>query len=372
MVLPMTKRLKRVEYELIVFAFLLLRFVFKNVLGLQTYFTQEKVFGLSGLGSILLGAVVLTAACVYLASMGSRLIRREKKEDERPLILLACLLFACPAALPFLFDTDNLSGTQMLYPFALFLLAAFCAGKRAVRWFVPVICALFFIPAVHSGEVFFAALRKGALVYVPLILLLLFMQAETTPAAPRAKKQSTAKAQTRSGGRQTLSAPNLLFIAALLVSVFAYAYTLFRGKRYSEAFFDSYQPLDGYFFIALAVCAPLLAALGTVLTLSAGDRRIKRALLFLVLTAGVMLVLCADNYYGLWIPFLVISMSLVVFNQVSKENAAVLAAVRRVGDFCWKYNYLFFIVLLVTALFSDTTSSFVSDTTQKIFDKIPY
>ena len=146
----LAERLKRYEAEIVLSAFLLLRFFFKNILGYQAFFTEKHVFGLFAVPSVTLGAVVLVAVVLCTAALFGKLIRGAGEESERPLIFLIALFFACPVSLPFLFDPNGISGTMLLYPFAVFLLAVLVFDKPGIQWFVPVICILFFVPAVHT------------------------------------------------------------------------------------------------------------------------------------------------------------------------------------------------------------------------------
>lgn len=365
-------RLKQYEYEIILLAFFLLRFVFKNLLGLKKFFTQQPVFGLSDKYSIFLGTAVLVLVCIYLALLFGHLIRRNGKEFERPFLLLVSLFFACPATLPFLFNTQSLSGTQMLYPYAIFILTVFLMYKTVVKWSVPFICALYFLPAIHTSEFFFSAMRKGALLYVPLILLLLFLDMKKELIAVSQKQRTPIKRKSTSGNPKFFSSNNLLFEISLLVSIISYIYTLVRGKSYSESFFNTEQKFNAFLFICLMISAPILIGAAAVLYNAIKNKYNLSVFRFFGPAIVLLFVLSKNNYYGLWIPCLILSMSFIVFNGVWQKNPPMLNAVCKVGDFLWKYNYLFFIVLIGMASFSNTTTSFLSDAALKIFDKIPY
>jgi len=357
------ERILRYEYELILFVFLLLRFVFKNILGFSTYFTKQTIFGLSDKLNIAIGSAVLLFVCIFLALMFGRLIRRNGEDYEKPLLILVALFFACPATLPFLFAVKSASGTLLLYPFAVFALSIFLISKPFFKWLVPFICAFFFIPALYSSEIFFTALRKGAILYVPLILLYLYLEMMKSQIEPGSK-------QTKRINKK--SAPAVLFILSSLVSIGSYIFTLSSGRSYYLPFFNSEQRLDGYLAVCFLIVAPALAALCAVLYFAIKNKFTMRIFDVFWRVPILLLLLFRSNYYGLWIPFLLLSLFLFVFYSFWQKNSAMLTSVRTVGDYCMEHKFAFYIILIAMASLSNVTSAYLSGTFQSIFDRLPY
>jgi uncharacterized membrane protein (DUF485 family) len=361
--LGLKERVKKYEFELILLPFLLLRFVFKNILTYTKYFTQEPIFGLSETLNIVIGTSVMLLACLYLASIFGRIIRANGPDHEKPVIFFVALFLACPVTLPFLFDSNSLSGTQMLYPFALFVLSVFLLSKPFVKWLVPLICAVYFVPALYKSEVFFAVLRKEALLYVPLILLFLFLDMMKVHIEPSNKKK-----------KQTANESNfsILFITSCVFSAGSYIYTLVRGKSYSEAFYGTEQKLNLYFLVCLLLAAPALFGAGVVLYKAVKSNYPANVYRIFLIAPFLLLLLSKNNYYGLWIPFLTISLFLLVFYSIWQKNPAILSAVRIAGDYLSENKFVFYIILIAMASFSNVSSTYLSDIFQKIFSTVPY
>jgi len=356
-------RVKQFEYEIIILIFLLLRFVFKNILGFATYFTKQPIFGFNDKLSILIGTAVLFIICTFLAMIFGKLIRSNGAEYEKPILFFVAFFFACPASLPFLFNTDSLTGTQMFYPFALFILSIFLISKPFVKWLVPLICAVYFVPAVFTNEIFFSVLRKGAILYVPLILLFLFLEMMKIQIEPGSKQKKTINMK---------SASSILFFVSLLISIASYIYTLTRGKSYYEDFYNNIQRLNGYFVVCLLIVTPALAAIGAVLYYAVKNKFSMPVFDIFWRAPIVLFILYRSNFYGLWIPFLIISLFLVVFFSIQKKNPAMLSAVRTVGDYLSAHLFLFYITLIAMASLSNVTSAYLSTLFQKIFEIVPY
>lgn len=359
----LTARLKRYEVEIVLFIFLFLRFVFKNILGYQAFFTQKAVFGLSGMPAVILGTAVLLAVILGTSALFGKLVRSAGEESEKPLIFLSALFFACPVSLPFLFDASGVSGTLLLYPFALFLLAVFIFDKPVAQWLVPAICVLFFVPAVHTDEIFFESLRKAGLLYVPLIVLLAFLGMMKNRFKPAAKK-SAKKAESAQSPA--------FFIVTATAAVASFAYTLIRGKAFFEMRYNSDQKFDWYFAAALVIAAPAVYGVCAVLYKAvkngfpAGVWRAAAAAPLL------MLALSYHNYYIIFVPFLVISLFMAVFYSITQNNPAVLKAVCEFGDYVAEHRFVFYIIIIAMASLSNVTSAYLSKPFQDIFAKLPY
>lgn len=365
------ERIQQYEYEIILFAFFILRFIFKNLLRYQKYFNSEPIFGLSDKFSIAIGTAVMLAICFVLAIMFGRLIRANGSEYEKPVIILVALFVACPVTLPFLFDISSLSGSQMLYPFALFIIAISFIGKHFLQWFIPIICALYFIPALYSSEIFFTDLYKGAILYVPLILLFLFLDAirniESGVQQTKTKKDKT------SLSKEVLSVwDSTILRISLLVSVISYVYCLIRGRSYGEAFFYQQQKLNLYFLAGLLIAAPLLIAVFSIIKNVTVTGYLKKVIYVFFISQVLLFPLYRNNYYGLWIPFFTISLSVLIFYCVWLNNAAMLSSVKTMGDFLWERKFLFFIVLIAMASLSNVSSDYISTFFKQIFEVVPY
>ena len=360
-------RYTQYKYELMLFAFLILRFVFKNTLGIKTYFTAQPIFGLSEKSSFILGTVVLIMVCMYLSSIFGYLIKRNGKGLEKPVILLVSLFFACPVTLPFLFNTGILSGTQMLYPFALFLLAIYLTDKPIIQWILPFICAAYFIPAVYTSEIFFSVLLKESLLYVPLILLFNFLNIEFYKKSKSGTKMTQDKKQHS----------YILLISNICVSIGSYMYTLLRGK-YSfytwDSNFEGYKKYI-YLLLSLLIASPALVSVGMVLYKAQKTK--FSASLFNVFTRVpvflfLVILLTKNDLLGIWVPLLTISLFMLMFCCIMQKDAAMISEVQVAGGFFLERWFAFFIVLIVMASFSNVSSTFLSVTVQKIFGNLPF
>jgi len=357
------ENIKHYEYEIILFVFLLLRFVFKNILNYKKYFNEKTIFGLSDKECIAIGTVILLAICVLLASVFGRLIRSSGENYEKSVLYLVALFLACPASLPFLFDINSLSGTQMLYPFALFVFSIFLIGKPFFKWLIPIICAAYFIPAVYTSEVFFEALHKGAILYVPLILLFVFLDMMKKHINPGSKKKK------QSAHESNFS---ILYIISCLVSAGSYILTLFRGRSYNEMFFGTGQKLNQYFLACILIVAPTLCGVCAVLYNALKNGYPKKIFQVFAIAPLLLLLISRSNYYGIWIPFLVISLFLIVFYSIWQKSPAILAATCTFGLFFEKHKFLLFFVIMTTASLSMVDSSYLSSSFQTVFENLPY
>jgi hypothetical protein len=366
--------IKKYEYELILLIYLLTRFVFKNILDFAKYFTGQPVFGPSNAVNIAFGSIVVLIVCVYLSLLFGQLIRRNGKDFENASLILVALFLACPVTLPFLFSTDFISGTQMLYPFALFAFAVFLSNRQYFKWLIPLICMAYFIPAVHSAETSFIVLSKGAILYVPLILLLLFFHSvDKHKKSEITKEKSANKMKGRSGLNSLAQNDFHLFFSSLIVGIGSYFYALNKViVGFGETPYSRPQNIDIYLLAGLVMSSPALLSAGTVIY-----RAIKTGfplhVFLLFLSSQILLFpLFRNNYYGLWIPFALISVFLFVFAFIWQKNQTMLSAAHKLGDFFTKRKLLLFITLLVMASLSNTSVIYASSFLMKIFSRIPY
>jgi len=344
----------------------------KNILGLAKYFTAQPIFGLSNTICIVFGIAVLLAVCIFLASVFGQLIKKNETDFEKPVLIFVSLFFACPATLPFLFDTNSLSGTQMLYPFALFLLAVYLIGKPVVKWLVPIICALYFIPALYYPSMsFFTALRKGAILYVPLILLFLFLDMSKKYIVPK-------NAQKESKNVIFTWDHSVLFIISLLVSGGSYIYNnLAKGYfSFGESFYHTSQHIDGYLFACLLITSPVLFTVSATIYRSVKISFPKWVFDCFWIAQILLFPLFKNNYYGLWIPFLVISLSSFVFYGIWQKSSAMLSAARTIGNFFSERKLLFYFFLITMASLANTYSHnngpYLSTIFRNIFYNVPF
>lgn len=358
--ISLTKGFELFEYEIILIVFLALRFAFKNILKFRSFFTEQPVFNLSDNYNIILGVTVLFFVLLISAVFFGRFLRGCEESYQKPVIVLAALFLACPAALPFLFDTKQVSGAQLLYPFALFIFAVFLAGIPVAKWTVPIVCIIYFVPVFHSSEKFFSVLHKGAILYVPLIILFLFLQMMK-------KSLATGKGKILPDSRSIG-----LLVATLIAGVGSYAYSYTQSYRWGEAFGATEQKIDLYLLIALLIVSPTIVVFGAVLYKAVKGK-------FQITVFGVfwrsqilLLPLFAHNYTGLWVPYLVISLSMLIFYSIWLKNPAMLTAVQKVGEFCIERQFIFLVILIAMASLSNVSSMFLSSTFQKIFSQIPY
>lgn len=361
---PKSKKFfKQYEYNIILFIFLVLRFVFKNLPGLTEYFTIQPVFNLSSTACVILGIIVLLGVCGFLACAFGRLIRNSEPDLERPVTIFSVIFFACPASLPFLFDSANASGTQLLYPFALFVFAVCLIDKRYFKWLIPFFCAAYIVPSLFTEEIFFTALNKWSVLYVPLIILLLFFNTMKQRRVPGYGKK---KSQDR------INDSLVLFYTSLITSAGSYLFTLVSDKPFFETIFNSEQHLDWYLFLCLLMTAPALATAGFVLHIAMKNNFPVQVINISRFSLVFMLLFCIKNYYGLWIPFLILSSFSLVFCAISHKNTAMLSAVRKTDVYFSDHKFLLYFPLMVMASLSNVTSIFLSAVFQKLFEKIPY
>ena len=353
---------KQFEYEALLFVFLLLRFVFKNINDIVGYFTAQPVFNMSDSMSITAGVILLIATIFVVAKWFGKLIKTNAASFEKPFLYFIALFLACPATFPFLFDAAEAGGSQLLYPYALFIFSVFITDKPVVKWLLPLVCAAYYIPAAYSGEVFFEILRKGAILYVPLILLFLFSNMMRTRLAPENKNQSI----------DIRSSPSLLFVFCLVASIGSYVYTLFINKPYYMNFYNFAQHLDGSFITGLLIAAPAAAA-AFVVTRIAAKNKLATGVADVFIYAPILLFLFfRNNFTGLWIPFFLLSVYMFILSGLRYKNPAILAATTSVGLFFERHKFLFILTLMVTASLSDTSSPYLANAFQTVFRDLPF
>jgi hypothetical protein len=351
------------EYEIILLVFLLLRFIFKNILFFKEYFTKEPIFGFSDTLNIVIGIMVVIITCIYLSYLFGQIIKINGPDYESSVIFIVALFFACPASLPFLFDVNSLSGTQMLYPFALFTVSVFLITKPIVKWFIPLICAIYFVPSVYTSEFFFLSLRKGAILYVPLLLLFLFLDMMRKSIKPNNKNKKQPSAELTS---------SVLFRISFIVSVGAYIYTIVKHMSNDEIFHSVEQKLNWYFLVCLLLIAPALCVICIILYKAVKNSYAFSVFSVFIIAPLLLLPLSKNNYYSIWIPFLILSLFLLVFYSIWQKNPAILSAVRIVGDYLSGHKFVFYIILITMASFSNVSSNYLSDIFQKLFSTVPY
>lgn len=358
--IPFGKTFEFFEYEIILIVFLVLRFAFKNILKFKVFFTEQPVFNLSDNLNILLGVAVLFFVLLISAFFLGRFIRDCEDIYQKPITALVALFLACPASLPFLFSTERVSGTQLLYPFALFIFAIYLARIPIIKWMVPVLCAIYFVPAFHSTEILFSFLHKGSILYVPLIILFLFLLVMEKQLETDKKKVAP---DYRSIG---------LLATTVVFSVGSYVYSYSRGYRWGETLGAMEQKIDLYLLIALLIVSPVLAAFGTILYKAVKGKFPVSVFSIFLRSQVFLLPLFAHNYTGLWVPFLILSLTMLVFYSVKLKNPAILAAVKLVGEYMLERRFAFYIVLIITASLTNVTSTFLSGVAKSVFFALPY
>lgn len=377
--------LKTYEYELILFVYLSVRFVFKNILGVAEYFTAEPVFGFSNATSVVTGAILVVLVCASVSILFGHLIRKNAEDYQTSLFILTALFFASPVTLPFLFGanthaftsgTVSLSGTTMLYPFALFISVFFIMNKPYMRWAIPFLCALFIAPPARLLSSGFDFLPRMSVLYVPLILMVLFINCFNKYLLFKAMRSTNRKASNRKP--KTVSPSDVweslaVLVLSLLFSAasFSYAVTT-RNFVVRESLYDMPQNADRYFLLSLLMTAPAIVAVLWIMV-SAIKKGFSPVwvLVFLSLQA-VLFPLFRDNYYGLWVPFLVLSFFLFLFICVFHGNTTVLSATQKFGDYCVKHKFLLLFLLIVMASLSNTSLIYASSFLVNVFGRIPY
>lgn len=352
----------RSEYAIILFIFLVLRFVFKNIPDLFEYFTAQPVFNLSGKSSIAVGSFVLLAVIAMLSSWFGKLIRINGTDSEKPLLYFIALFFACPASLPFLFNYFSASGSLLLYPFALFIFSVFIAGKPVIKWFLPLICTAYFIPAAYSTEVFFLILRKSAVLYIPLLLMYLFLNLMWPGIEPGKKKYLI----------RVKSPEFVLFILCVIACTGSFINTLLLNKSYYESFFTASLHLDGGFIVGLVVAAPAAAAAFAVIRVAAKNKFHAVILNTFIYAPISLFLLFRGNYTSHWIPFVLLSAYMLVFYSIRQRSQIMLSAINSIGELLKKHSFVFIMILMATAALSDTSSPYMAVFAKSIFRNIPF
>lgn len=357
------KHFSRYEYEIILFTFLILRFVFKNILSYKEYFSAKPVFHLSDSISIVFGSVVVLLICLFISHLFGKLIRANGPDNEKPVIMIVALFFSCPATLPFLFDADSISGTNMLYPFALFSISILLVTRPWLKWVVPFICLAFFIPALYSQNILFLSMREWSPLYVPLLLMFLYLEMMVKQIKPESNKKS------KGNGNPNAAS---VFDISLILSVGAYIYSIYKGSSFKETAFNTEQKFDVYFLACLIIISPALSIISTVIYKAVANRYPSTIIAVFLATPLLLLLITQNNYYGLWVPFLIVSLFILVFYSIWHKNPAMLTAVRTVGDYLSAHSFVFYIVLIAMASTTNVSSNYLSEAFQKIFNSIPY
>lgn len=355
--------INRYEYEIVLFVFILLRFVFKNILSYKLYFTQDAVFGSSDTFNIVSGTLVVVFVSGLLSILFGKIIRLNGTEYEKPVIMLTALFFACPATLPFLFDISAVNGTNILYPFAVFIIALFLIANPILKWAAPFICGLYLIPSLFSQHIFFLSLRNWAALYVPLLLLFLFLEMMSKQIEKTVKKKSKSDDNLNT---------SLVLDLSIIVSAGAFIYSLSKGGTFNDAVFNVEQNFDLYLFIALLIIAPALGLISAVIYKAAANKYVPAVIAVAVAAPVLLVFLTSNNYYGIWVPFLIISLFFIVFYSIWHKNTAMLSAVRAIGDYLAEHRFAFYIILIAMASTTNISTNYLSEIFQKIFTAIPY
>ena len=353
------------------FFFLLLRFIFKNILQLGKYFTELPVFGLPKPRCILLGAIVTLAVCFYLAVLFGRLIRKNGPDFEKPVSVLVAFFFVCPSTLPFLFKADELNGTQMLYPFALFIFAISLIGKPAIKWLIPFICALYFIPSSLTKEVFFNVIHNEAILYVPLILLFLYLDMMNYT-NPETRNEKQKKIPDGSVSNHASNMNPAILIISFLISITSYLYVLKKGINSGEYIFSHVQKIDILFVSCLLVTAPFLFAFCLTIKYAILNKFSKSVLVTCLFSFILLFPLFWNNYYWLGVPFLTISIATIVFSNAWQKNPAILSAAGKTYNYFLNHKLLFCFLIITSASMSNVSSFYGSALISKVFDHLPF
>lgn len=352
----------QIRYEFMLIVFLGFRFIFKNLPDVTDYFTEQPVFNLPSFVSILLGSLVLFLVIVLFSVFFEKTVRGVGAKSERSFLFFFAVFLANPVALPFLFNASGVGGSQLLFPFAVFVIALFLAANRVSQWLLPLLCSVFFIPLMFSSESFWIFLRKSAVLYVSLILLYLFIKA--------IRPFDNTDNKSRIGRYKT---PDFyLFLLCATVSALSYFISLTSETDYSINVFRLTQEIDLRFAVALALASPVVITAVAVLRIAMKSGFSKAAIEACLLSAILLFPFFRTNYVGLWIPFLVLSLYMLILVCVSRGSASMISAVTTVGSFFEKHAFIYFVFLMVTASLSDISSAYLSPVANSIFGSLPF
>lgn len=356
------KILGQFECEIILFIFFLLRFIFKNLHGISAYFTSNPIFNIPVWASIATGFFVLLSVLALMSFGLGKFIKSFPLDFRNPLIYIVALFLACPASLPFLFSTESADGTQLLYPFALFIVSLSIARIPIIRWLLPFLCATFLVPSIYSSDNLFLFLRKGAILYIPLIMLYLYLNM-ITPHLLDDKKFTHADIK---------SPHSILFFLSVLSSFGSYMHILISDKPFYENAYYSSQPLDRHFIVSLLIAAPAVVTAAAVLRTALKNKFPYHLFATFSYSPFFLLLFFRGNYTGLWVPFVLLSAYMLVFFTVRLQNRAMLSAVGTVASYYETHRVLFFVLLITTASLLDTSAPYMANAVKDLFRAVPY
>ena len=343
------------------FLYLILIFLAKRNFEPADFFTAYPLWGTNAVLNMVLGLVVLIAVCLSLAFFLGKVIRTNGEENEKPVLILVALFLACPSALLFLFKTSGSSGTQLLYPFAFFLLAVFLSEKRYVKWLIPVICALLFVPAKYLSTGFLTIFSKGSGMYIPLLLVWLFLNCVNSNKQPANKKGMINKNKTDKLEKEDFYLFGLSFI------IIVGAYTFLYSRKLSGGLSGFSQEIDSKLLVCLLVSLPALITVLSVL-IPAAKTEFPRTILPLPI---LMLPFFNGRYYTEWIPFTVILFFLLAFYLILHKNSKILSAVNATYEFFLRHKLLLVFALISTSMLSNV-NSITTNPIGSFFFSIPY
>lgn len=371
------KGYEKVQYELPVFILLLLLFLPQNLRVVNDIYALLHVFdyriGFAPrlfIGSVMslftgvksqafmenfFGVVFILEALLFAFTAG-RIIRKSDEEIKEITVFFVILFFAVPYSLGVLYPR-LLSVDRALVLFT--LLALMAMSKRGFKWFVPLLIA--------AG---LAAYHGFAFTYMPAIALLLIYEVVKN-------KKSTQSILLCAAGFVTMAAFSAYFFLfdglnnyKTVDELIAYA----AGKTdlqfvgyYKEVvqnlllltpsdfYWNITVPLEGYKdlareLVAMLYLSPLIAVLFSVWrnAIKSTSNKVEKFVFILCVLAPVarfpMFILSTNFYRGR--TSVIVVQFFLLFYFLYHQNPAVLAAVKRTGDF-FKRNYLLFLAMVI-------------------------
>jgi len=350
----------RFRYEAFIFIFFIFRFAFKNLPPIGRYFTVQPIFDMSEKASIAVGTVVLLTTCLGLAFLFGKLLSSGAAEQKKHLSYLVALFLASPISFPFLYNSQAVNGSQLLYPFALFVFALIISQSSILKWLLPAICVLFLVPATLTSESLFSYLQRGAILYIPLLLLFLLLKLNFVW-----QKISDIKSDVKSDDF-------VLFAVCFLASVGSYLYS-YKNIIFSQIpFFFPARDANLGFFTGIVISAPALAAGFWFFRKITKSKQAASGSSFFVFAHILFLPTFKNNFIGLWIPFLLISTYMFILIAYQRQQPSAVTAIEEFGVFVEKHGFIFLILLMSMALLSDHSSYYLSDLLKHVFAPTPF
>ncbi len=350
----------RFRYEAFIFIFFLFRFAFENLPKIGRYFTVQPIFDMSEKASIAVGTVVLLTTCLGLAFLFGKLLNSGAAEQKKHLSCLVALFLASPVSFPFLYNSQAVNGSQLLYPFALFVFALIISQSSILKWLLPAICVLFLVPATLTSESLFSYLQRGAILYIPLLLLFLLLKLNFVW-----QKTSDIKSDIKSDDF-------VLFAVCFLACIGSYLYSYKNGNLFQIPFFFSARNPTNGFFSAAVVALPALIVGGWLFREITKSRQTALSPSVFFLVHILSFPTFKYNIIGLWIPFLLISTYMFIFIAHQRQQPSAVTAIEEFGVFVEKHGFLFLILLMIMALLSNHSSYYLSDFLRNFFYNTPF